>query len=248
MIKEFTNSEYGQVRATLIDNTPCLCLKDICQMLDIRSVSDCRGKLDQDGIRTKTILANNNATKMLFITPENISPCLFQSKKVEAESICDWLYRHVLPKVIHYADCHIQDYEDPDRVVQLLDEYQELRTQNEILETNRKLNEPKIRVIDKLFGTNKCIDFELVHTVIKYHGIKQIELLKILRAHHIIDDDNVPLQEYCDRRHFRIVESKSTLGNHTVTSQRTYVYQSGIHFIEKIIKSHDGGRHARNNG
>jgi len=248
MIKEFTNAKYGRVRTTIIDDTPCFCLKDVCQILDIKSVSDCRGKLEESGIRIKPVQINNNVTKMLFITPKNISFCLFQSKKVEAEMICDWLYCSVLPRLTHYAERNVDAYGDPEKVVQLIDDFEDLKVRKEILETNQKMNEPKLRILDKLFGIEKCYDLETVHLILKYRGVKSMELLKILRAHHVLNEDNVPFQEYCDRRYFRIVESKTTVGNHTVTSQRTYVYQSGITFIEKILKSHEGDHHAGRNG
>jgi len=247
MHKEFTNAQFGSVRTSIINETPCFCLKDICKLLEITNISDCRGRLNEEGIITKEILNGSCLTKMLFITADNLSGCMFQSKKADAEVICDWIYRVVLPKIIHYINCRIDEYQDPDKVVNLLDEFTELKIRNDILETNQKQSEPKLRFLDKLCGTSHCYDLEMIHMVIKYQNIKPTQLLKILRGNHILDDDNVPFQEYCDRKYFRIVEAKSIVGNHTVISQRTYVYQTGITFIEKILKNHEGGKHARNN-
>ena len=247
MLKEFTNAQFGSVRTTIINEEPCFCLKDVCRMLDIRNVSECRGKLNEEGIKTKEVLSGSCLTKMLFITAENLSGCLFQSKIADAEIVCDWYYLVVLPQMTAYVDHHVDDYQEPDKIIKLLDDVDDLKVKNEVLATNQKLSEPKLRAINKLLGTPHCVDLEMVTLVIKYRNINPTELLKILRGHHVLDEENIPFQEYCDRRYFRIVEAKSTLGNHTLTCHRTFVYQSGVSFIEKILKSHDGGRHARDN-
>ena len=57
-----------------------------------------------------------------------------------------------------------------------------------------------------------------------------------------MDDSNVPHQEYCDKKYFRVVEAKVVSGGSTVTSQRTYVYRSGITFIERILKEYQGAK------
>jgi anti-repressor protein len=247
MHKEFTNVQYGNIRTAIIDKEPYFCLKDVCKILDIRNVSECRGKLDEEGIKIKEILSGSCLTKMLFITAENLSGCLFQSKMADAEIVCDWLYLVVLPQLNSYVDHNVDEYLDPDRVIQLIDNVTDLKVKNEIMTTNQKLNEPKLRVLNKLLGTPHCVDLEMITLVIKYRNINPTELLKILRGHHVLDEANMPFQEYCDRRYFRIVEAKSTVGNHTLTCHRTFVYQSGVSFIEKILKNHEGGRHARNN-
>jgi len=247
MLKEFTNAQYGSVRTAIIDNEPCFCLKDVCKILDIRSVSECRGKLNEEGIKIKEVPSGSCLTKVIFVTAENLSGCLFQSKMADAEIVCDWLYLVVLPQLIAYVDHQVEEYQDPDKVMKLIDDVNDLKVKNEVMATNQKLNEPKLRAMNKLLGTPHCVDLEMITLVIKYRNINPTELLKILRGHHVLDEANIPFQEFCDRRYFRIVEAKSTVGNHTLTCHRTFVYQSGISFIGKILKNHDGGRHARNN-
>ena len=242
MIRVFENAQYGIVRTTLVENEPCFCLKDVCKMLEIKSVSDCRGRLNESGIRIVNVPNDTSNKNMLFITSDNLSGCLFQSKRAEAEVICDWLYRIVLPQLRKYNDYKVDDFQDADFVVRFLDEYEDLKIRSNILETTIKINSPKLNSINKLLGTSNCFDLDIVHQVIKYKGISHVELLKILRANHILDQSNIPFQEYCDKKYFRVVEAQAVCGGSIITSKRTYVYQSGITFIEKLVKEYQGER------
>jgi anti-repressor protein len=245
MIREFKNAAYGTVRTALVDNEPCFCLKDICNMLEIKSVSHCRGKLNETGIKTVSVPNESGSKNMLFITSDNISGCLFQSKKAEAEVICDWLFRIVLPQLRKYSDYKVDDFQDVDVVVKFLDEYEDLKIRTNILETTIKINSPKLNSINRLLGTSNCYDLDIVHQVIKYKGINNAELLKILRANHILDESNIPYQEYCDKKYFRVVEAQAVCRGNVIVSKRTYVYQNGITFIERLIKEYQGEKRPR---
>lgn len=46
----FKNEEFGEVRVITKDNEAWLCLKDICSVLEIKNVSDCKSRLNQKGV------------------------------------------------------------------------------------------------------------------------------------------------------------------------------------------------------
>lgn len=54
----FKNQDFGEVRTTLIDNQPYFCLADVCRILDIKNVGNCRTRLKQKGIVTTDTLTN----------------------------------------------------------------------------------------------------------------------------------------------------------------------------------------------
>lgn len=245
MIKIFENAEYGIVTTALIDGQPLFCLKDICKMLDIKSISECREKLNESGVKMVGVPTENTIVKKIFITTENLSACLFQSRKAEAELICDWLYRVVLPRLKKYNDYKVYEFMDADVVINFLDKHEDLRIKNSVMETTIKLNEPKINSIDKLLGTSNCVDLDAVHYILKFKGIHNTELLKILRAYNILDESNLPLQEYCDKKYFRVVEATAVCAGSVITSKRTYVYRSGITFIEKLVKDYEGAKNVK---
>ncbi len=103
MIRVFNDSKYGTIRTAVVKGEPSFCLKDVCQMLDIKSIPECRGKLNESGIRLIDVDEGGSRKKMLFITADNLSGCLFQSPKAEAEQICEWLYLTVLPRLKTYV-------------------------------------------------------------------------------------------------------------------------------------------------
>lgn len=248
MIKEFENSLYGKVRTAIIEEQACFNLKDITNIYGIKSVNQCRSKIPSKSVKTLEVKSSTGVSKnMYFVTADQLSNLMFQSTRTEAEGISDWLYRTVLPQMMKYQAYRVEDFLDPDKIVSFLEDFEDLRIRNNIVETQIKLNAPKLEMINKLLGTNNCFDLAVVHEVIGYHGLKSTELLKILRVSKILDDNNQPLQEFCDKRYFRVVHASSTAGPSVITNDRVYVYKSGITFIEKIVKAYGGSKDDRKN-
>lgn len=48
-IRIFNNDEFGRVRTAIINNNPMFCLSDVCKILEIKNVSDCKSRLKIDG-------------------------------------------------------------------------------------------------------------------------------------------------------------------------------------------------------
>ncbi len=46
----FKNKKFGEMRTTQIDNTPYVCLADVCKILEIKNISDCKDRLNKDGV------------------------------------------------------------------------------------------------------------------------------------------------------------------------------------------------------
>jgi len=245
MIKEFESALYGKVRTAIIEDEPCFNLKDLCRMYEIKNMNEVRTKLNDSGIKTLAVTTEKGAHNTFFITADNLANLFFQSTKAEAEVISDWLYRIVLPQLIKYGTYKVEDLQDPNKAIEFLEEFQDVKVRATILETTMKLNTPKIKMIDKLLGSSSCIDLDMLHEVIKFKEIQKADLFRILRAVHILNDNNLPLQEFCDRKHFRVVEAKVVAGGSIKKSIRTYVYQSGISLVERLLKEYEGVKHGK---
>ncbi len=139
----------------------------------------------------------------------------------------------------------MEQFKNPDVTVKFLDQFEDLKIKASLMETSLKVNASKMNVIDTLFGTKNCYDLGLVHEMLKFKGLRNTQLLKILRSYNVLDMDNMPRQEFIDKRFFRVVESKVNQASHTVMIKRVYVYQSGLTFIEKIVKKFEGDKHAK---
>ena len=51
MIKVFHDSKYGSIRTSCFNDEAALCLKDLCHLLHIKNIPECRGKLDEKYVR-----------------------------------------------------------------------------------------------------------------------------------------------------------------------------------------------------
>ncbi|MBI9009326.1 MAG: phage antirepressor KilAC domain-containing protein [Tenericutes bacterium] len=245
MIKEFANEEFGKVRVTLKEEEPYFCLVDVARMFDISNVSEIKASIPSLDFESIEMKSGNKIVKRIFIKPQYISTVLFASKHPEADTIYEWLYRTVLPQLLKYGDYKVDDFQDPIVVVKFLEEFQNMRLRNTVLETHKKTNAPKIKYLNRLLGSETCVDLDVVPEMLKYKGIGNMELMKVLRATHIFKDCNKPCQEFCDNKCFRVVEAKSVCGNSVITSNRTFVYKKGITLIEKILSEYEVKRNAR---
>lgn len=95
----FSNSEFGEIRTAVINDEPMFCLADICRVLEIKNVSDCKSRLRQKGIVTTDTLTNGGKQKMIFIDESNLYKTIFQSRKESAERFTDWVTGEVLPSI-----------------------------------------------------------------------------------------------------------------------------------------------------
>ena len=95
----FNSEEFGEVRTAVVNDEPMFCLADICRVLEIKNVSDCKSRLRQKGIVTTDTLTNGGKQKMIFIDESNLYKTIFQSRKESAERFTDWVTGEVLPSI-----------------------------------------------------------------------------------------------------------------------------------------------------
>ncbi|EEJ5470885.1 hypothetical protein AU693_003918 [Salmonella enterica subsp. diarizonae] len=96
----FSFQEHHDVRIQVIDNEPWFCLKDVCDILDIKNPRDMLAKqLDRGGVEkiyTPTISATQQIS---FINEPNLYRVIFRSNKSEARQFQDWVFNEVLPTI-----------------------------------------------------------------------------------------------------------------------------------------------------
>lgn len=95
----FKNEEFGEIRTIVKDKEPMFCLADVCRVLEIKNVSDCKTRLSKKGVVTTDTLTNGGNQKLIFINESNLYKVIFQSRKPEAEKFSDWVTSEVLPSI-----------------------------------------------------------------------------------------------------------------------------------------------------
>lgn len=78
---------------------PLFCLADICRVLEIRNVSDCKSRLDQKGIVLTDTPTNGGIQQLVFINEKNLYKVIMRSDKPQAEPFQDWVCGEVLPSI-----------------------------------------------------------------------------------------------------------------------------------------------------
>lgn len=95
----FNNSEFGEIRTITKDDEPMFCLADVCRILEIKNVSDCKSRLRQKGVVTTDTLTKGGEQKLLYINESNLYKTIFQSRKESAERFTEWVTSEVLPSI-----------------------------------------------------------------------------------------------------------------------------------------------------
>ncbi|WP_346961589.1 BRO family protein [Clostridium sp.] len=99
-IEIFKSKDFGEVRAFQNNNQSWFCLTDVCKILDIKNVSDCKTRLNKDGVVNTDTIDNLGRTQQAnFINESNLYKVIFQSRKVEAEKFTEWVTSDVLPSI-----------------------------------------------------------------------------------------------------------------------------------------------------
>lgn len=96
----FKNKKFGEMRTTQIDSVPYVCLADVCKILEIKNISDCKDRLNKDGVVISEVIDKlGRKQQATFINESNLYKVIFQSRKPEAEQFTEWVTNEVLPSI-----------------------------------------------------------------------------------------------------------------------------------------------------
>lgn len=95
-IEIFKNESFGEVRVAGTSENPLFCLTDICRILDIKNVGDCKSRLDQKGIVLTDTPTKGGIQSLVYINEKNLYKVIMRSDKPQAEPFQDWVCGDVL--------------------------------------------------------------------------------------------------------------------------------------------------------
>lgn len=107
-IKIFSSERFGDIRTAGTSEEPLFCLADVCRILEIKNVSDCKSRLKQDGVvltegvsKTTNQFGKTTEQKvtLAFINEQNLYKVIMRSDKPQAEPFQDWVCGEVLPSI-----------------------------------------------------------------------------------------------------------------------------------------------------
>jgi anti-repressor protein len=163
------NFENQEVRMQVIDGEPWFVAKDVCEILDIKNVSDAANKLNPN---FKTTIAltdsgSNYKTTALVINEAGMYKLIFKSRKSEAERFSDWVAGEVLPAIRkHGGYLTPEKIEEallnPDTLIQLATNLKEERTQRLLAEQRVNELQPKADYYDSILRNKSLMTISVI--------------------------------------------------------------------------------------
>lgn len=112
-----------------------------------------------------------------------------------------------------------------------------LAKENETLQLKQKEDEPKVIFFDQVTGSDTCFDIGVVAKVCNL-GVGRNNLFAFLRDNKVLQKNNLPYQQYIDKRYFRVIEGSFTRPDGSVqVTYKTVVFQKGVDFIIRKYNS-----------
>jgi len=215
----------NEVRTENKDGETFFVAKDVCDILGISKYRDVLSKMrssQRESINVDTLGGNQTLSG---VNEPGLYWLIFQSKKPEAELFQDWVTSEVLPSIRKTGS------------------YQQLpQTFSEALllageqAKQLELQAPKVEFAEAVMGSDDTISMSEVAKVLNM-GIGRNKIFKILRDNKILQENNQPYQQYCDKGMFRVIESKYGKPNgDTCIQLKTVVYQRGLDYIRKLLE------------
>ena len=85
---------------TTEDGEPWFVLKDICDALNLKNISDVASRLDSEGVSTTEVIDNRGVRRNTFLVSEaGLYEVIFMSRKPEAKAFKRWVTSEVLPSI-----------------------------------------------------------------------------------------------------------------------------------------------------
>ena len=245
----FENDTLGSLRTTIDDyGRPVFCLKDACTILDIKNPSDAKKRLKSSGvIRITKLDSNGKFNNYLYVTESNLYKLIFQSRKEEAQQFVDWVTEVILPQIRKYGRYDLKSItENNETAMAFLESYNEFQTRIAILERNEQETKEARTYVKRALDSNVLKDLYDVPAILNIPGIGITEVLKVLRDNSVIDESNMPYQEYVDKGWFRVDTHSyvdKTAG--TVIHKRVFCYKVAINQIRRMLDKMAGGKNER---
>lgn len=234
-IQIFHNEDFGDVRTKDISGEAYFCLPDVCRILEIKNVSDCKSRLNKKGVVITDTLTNGGNQKVTFISESNLYKVIFQSRKPSAEKFTDWVTSEVIPSIRKNGG-YIENQENltPEQIVANA----LVVAQKIIADRDKQIQEmkPKADFFDAVADSKDAIEMGRVAKVLNYPGIGRNKLFEMLRDKGVLMNGNIPYQKFIDRGYFRTIEQKFTKPDgSTNINIKTLVYQKGVDAIRRML-------------
>ncbi|MCE8845827.1 phage antirepressor [Parabacteroides distasonis] len=254
-IEIFKNDRFGEVRVAGTSENPLFCLTDVCRVLEIKNVSDCKSRLDQRGVvLTDTPTYNQHGAEVIqqlvFINEKNLYKVIMRSDKPQAEPFQDWVCGEVLPSIRKHGAYMTNDtlekaLASPDFLIQLATNLKE--EQQKRIEAERKVTEaaPAVAFTNAVqSANNSCLIGELAKLIAQNgYSIGEKRLFAWMRDNGYLGKHgeryNIPNQQYVEQGLFELKKGVRSGNNgvlHTTITPKV-TGKGQVYFVNKFLNA-----------
>lgn len=250
------NFHHNEVRTIVQNDGVWFCLKDVCEILEIKNQRDCKTRLNQKGVVITDTLTKGGIQKLTYINESNLYKVIFQSRKSEAEEFTDYVTGTILPSIRkHGAYMNNQTLEqaltNPDFLIKLATELKEeqqkrkeLELQKHNLKKENKEMKPKALFADAVSTSEQSILVGQLAKLIKQNGydIGQNRLFQWMRDNDYLikggQRKNQPTQKAMDLGLFEVKERAidNPDGSVRITLTTKVTGKGQIYFVNKFCQ------------
>lgn len=95
----FNKENLGSIRTAVVNGEPWFCLKDACDILELKQPSKVKERLNEKGVLSIHTLTKGGKQALLYVDEPNLYKAIMQSRKKEAEVFSDWIFYEVIPSI-----------------------------------------------------------------------------------------------------------------------------------------------------
>jgi len=214
----FKSEDFGEIRASVVNDEPMFCLSDVCKILELTQPSKVRERLNQKGVNNIPTLTNGGVQNLIYVNESNLYKVIFQSRKPEAEKFTDWVTDEVLPSIrkhgAYMTDNTIEEaIANPDFLIRLATELKNEKAARRELEEKADKDRPKVLFADAVSTSHTSILIGDLAKLLKQNGYNtgQNRLFEELRKRGYLikagSSRNMPTQTAMERGLFDVKES-----------------------------------------
>ena len=243
----FSKENLGSVRTVLLNGEAWFCIKDVCDILEIKNPSDIPKRLEEDEVHRFNLGSRSGITN--FTSESGLYALILRSKKPCAKPFRKWITSEVIPS-IRKTGMYIRDdvwqeiMNDPKRFGELLIDYAETKKEKEKLQLENSQQkqliaeyEPKVNYCDLVLASPNAVPISLIA---KDYGMSAIAFNKLLHDLGIQYKQCGTWLLYQEYARFGYTKSSTFLDEATgFTKMNTKWTQKGRLFLYETLKAND---------
>ena len=217
-LKIFENSNFGEIRTSVVNGIPVVSLPDIMRSLGLDGTNKVKSRLDESGIYQIKCMTGGGTQTVNFIDEPNIYRCIFQSKKPDAKKFQDWVFKEVLPSIaktgMYATDIAMENFiSNPDSFFLIVDKWKEEREERlkaegerDVLKLEVKKKDSKLEHYEMITKSEHLLT---ITEVSKFFGTGPVIFCRLMRAlkfHRKFRNHYELIQKYSDKNYGKVVE------------------------------------------